>query len=393
MALTNEHGADVCTDMIGGEGTETVWTCMAREGRYVAVGFNDDPESGNTGRPLRKVSMGNFSVLGVMMGYNDMPVEFRRFGLNTFPPSVGREVHAALLELVSAGKIRPVIGARDRHGRSRGHARRPRPAPHERSQRRRRRQPMTAFDPTRCSTRRGRPPVSTTSAPTTSGPDSRRCARRSEHDAQLNDLGAAAVPGMVVGSLANRLPGLRLDRAASRGARRAHRGADRRRRDVPSRYDVAEPALRPGPAQPRAADVGSRRQRAAARTGQPPRRSAGRRGARRNAMLAELNPQIEVVHHEQADEATECITVMAQDFKSLTYEAIANVPGYDEWLLGVDHRSAYEYHRWRAAGVAERRRAGPVDAEEPAPRDRARCAHRGVPGCPTRAAAPRSRWC
>jgi len=83
---------------------------MAREGRYVAVGFNDDPESGLTGRPLRKVSMGNFSVLGVMMGYNDMPVDFRRFGLNTFPPAVGREVHAALLELVGAGKIEPIIG-------------------------------------------------------------------------------------------------------------------------------------------------------------------------------------------------------------------------------------------------------------------------------------------
>jgi NADPH2:quinone reductase len=110
MALTNEHGADVCADMIGGERTETIWTCMAREGRYVAVGFNDDPESGLTGRPLRKVSMGNITVMGVMMGYNDTPVDFRRFGLNTFPPAVGREVHAALLELVSAGKIRPIIG-------------------------------------------------------------------------------------------------------------------------------------------------------------------------------------------------------------------------------------------------------------------------------------------
>jgi NADPH2:quinone reductase len=110
MALTGEHGADVCADMIGGERTETIWTCMAREGRYVAVGFNDDRESGLTGRPLRKVSMGNFSVLGVMMGYNDTPVDFRRFGLNTFPPSVGREVHAALCELVSAGKIQPVVG-------------------------------------------------------------------------------------------------------------------------------------------------------------------------------------------------------------------------------------------------------------------------------------------
>ena len=64
-----------------------------------------------------------------------------------------------------------------------------------------------------------------------------------------------------------------------------------------------------------------------------------------NAMLAQINPMIEVVHHEQADEATECITVMAQDFKSLTYEAIANVPGYHRWLMEVDQRSAYEYHR------------------------------------------------
>jgi NADPH2:quinone reductase len=110
MALTDTRGADVAVDMVGGDGTETIWTCMAREGRYVAVGFNDDPESGLTGRPLRRVSMGNITVMGVMMGYNDMPVEMRRFGINTFPPSVGREVHAALLELVAAGKIRPYIG-------------------------------------------------------------------------------------------------------------------------------------------------------------------------------------------------------------------------------------------------------------------------------------------
>ena len=110
MDLTDTRGADVAVDMVGGDGTETIWTCMAREGRYVPVGFNDDPESGLTGRPLRRVSMGNITVMGVMMGYNDMPLEMRRFGINTFPPSVGREVHAALLELVAAGKIRPYIG-------------------------------------------------------------------------------------------------------------------------------------------------------------------------------------------------------------------------------------------------------------------------------------------
>jgi NADPH2:quinone reductase len=110
--LTDGRGADVVVDLIGGDRTETIWTCVAREGRYVAVGFNDDPQSGLTGRPLRKVAMGNFSVLGVMLGYNDMPIELRKFGLNTFPPAVGREVHAALLALVAAGAIRPVIGRR-----------------------------------------------------------------------------------------------------------------------------------------------------------------------------------------------------------------------------------------------------------------------------------------
>ena len=112
LALPDGGGAAVVVDLIGGEQTETIWTCVAREGRYVPVGYNNDPESGATGRPLRKVSMGNFSVLGVMLGYSDMPIEFRKFGVNAFPPEVGREVHGALLELVTAGAIRPVVGRR-----------------------------------------------------------------------------------------------------------------------------------------------------------------------------------------------------------------------------------------------------------------------------------------
>jgi NADPH2:quinone reductase len=112
MAHTDGRGAEVVCDMIGGAGTEAIWTCVAREGRYLPVGFNDDPESGLTGKPLRKVSMGNFSVMGVMLSYNDAPIEMRRFGINTFPPATGPEVHAALCELVSSGTIRPTIGRR-----------------------------------------------------------------------------------------------------------------------------------------------------------------------------------------------------------------------------------------------------------------------------------------
>ena len=110
MARTGGRGADVVVDLIGGDATESVWTCVAPEGRYVPVGFNDDPESGMTGRPLRKVAMGNFSVIGVLLSYNDLPLEFRRFGLAPFAPAVGPETHAALLELVAAGTIRPVVG-------------------------------------------------------------------------------------------------------------------------------------------------------------------------------------------------------------------------------------------------------------------------------------------
>jgi NADPH2:quinone reductase len=112
VAATDGHGADVVFDVVGGEGTETIWTTVAQGGRYIPVGFNDDAQSGLTGRPLRKVSMGNFSVIGVILAYLEVPLEFRRFGVNPFPPSVGREVHSALSDLVAAGKIRPAIGRR-----------------------------------------------------------------------------------------------------------------------------------------------------------------------------------------------------------------------------------------------------------------------------------------
>ena len=112
MAHSGEHGADVACDMVGGAGTETIWTCMAYEGRYVPVGFNDDPESGMTGRPLRKVSMGNFSVVGALLAYMPASTPMRRFGVNANPPERGAEVHAALRQMIADGAIRPYIGRR-----------------------------------------------------------------------------------------------------------------------------------------------------------------------------------------------------------------------------------------------------------------------------------------
>lgn len=112
MDLTAEKGADVVCDFVGGSGTETIWTCVAYEGRYLPVGFNDDPESGFTGRPLRRVSMGNFSVVGVLMGYNPPSRPMRQFGVVSNPPERGIEVHGALSRLITGGNIRPYIGRR-----------------------------------------------------------------------------------------------------------------------------------------------------------------------------------------------------------------------------------------------------------------------------------------
>ena len=72
-----------------------------------------------------------------------------------------------------------------------------------------------------------------------------------------------------------------------------------------------------------------------------PRVEAARLG---NQMLQDLNPAMKAIHHEDAADPTECIAVMSQDFKSLSWEAITNVPSYSRWLLAADQRSAYEYH-------------------------------------------------
>jgi hypothetical protein len=83
----------------------------------------------------------------------------------------------------------------------------------------------------------------------------------------------------------------------------------------------------------------------------PPTPETHRQGGRideargRLAMLDALNPDLKAIHHEEPDGPTECIAVLAQDFKALLWESIANVPEYGRWLLETDHRSAYEYHR------------------------------------------------
>jgi Sulfotransferase family len=164
-------------------------------------------------------------------------------------------------------------------------------------------------------------------------------------EAQLNELGTAAVTANIVSSLANRLrvvdwarnhPGVAEEKIEAPliviGMFRAGTTLfsnlleqDPRNRPL-LRWEAADSVPPPTPEQFRSG----------------PRVDAARAGME---MLEKLNPKMAIVHHEDADGPTECISVMSQDFKSLSWEAISNVPTYSRWLQAVDQHSAYEYHR------------------------------------------------
>ncbi len=166
-----------------------------------------------------------------------------------------------------------------------------------------------------------------------------------QDEARLSDLGVMAVEGAVVTALANRL------RVVAHAA--AHPSVRDEEIDAPLvvigmfragttflsnlldqdpgnrallRWESSDSAPPPTPADHR----------------EGPRVDAGRFEVE---MLEALNPAVRAIHHEDADGPTECIAVMGQDFKSLSWEAIANVPSYGAWLRKADCTSAYGYHR------------------------------------------------
>ncbi|MDQ1467648.1 MAG: hypothetical protein QOH10_2063 [Actinomycetota bacterium] len=164
-------------------------------------------------------------------------------------------------------------------------------------------------------------------------------------EAQLNEFGAIAIRANIVGSLVNRL---HIVDWAQR-----HPDVADERIDAPV---VVIGMFRAGTTFLSYVLEQDRRNRAllrweAADSVPPPSPSDHRRGPRVEAarvggdMLEQINPRLRAIHHEEPDGPTECITLMSQDFKSLSWEAISNVPAYGRWLLSADQRSAYEYHR------------------------------------------------
>ncbi len=62
------------------------------------------------------------------------------------------------------------------------------------------------------------------------------------------------------------------------------------------------------------------------------------------AMLA-AQPEMGKYFRGSATFPDECVWVMAHDFKTLMWESRGKLPGYREWILQTDMRSAYDYHK------------------------------------------------
>jgi hypothetical protein len=164
-------------------------------------------------------------------------------------------------------------------------------------------------------------------------------------DAQLNEIGAAAISENIIGSLSARLRVVdwlgRHPAAADApvaapvvviGLFRAGTTLLSQLLDLDPAarsllgWEAADPVPPPTPATHRS---GERVEAARARA----------------SMLDQLNPAMKAIHHEEPDGPTECITLLAHAFKALLWESIANVERYGEWLLTTDHVSAYRHHR------------------------------------------------
>ncbi|HTU64185.1 MAG TPA: sulfotransferase, partial [Polyangiales bacterium] len=72
----------------------------------------------------------------------------------------------------------------------------------------------------------------------------------------------------------------------------------------------------------------------------------------KDEQIIKNNPKGAAQHFEAGDGPTECVHLLAQDFKSLMFAVLSTTPTYHDWLLFCDMRSAFE-HRKRVYQVLQ----------------------------------------
>ena len=111
LDATDGRGVDVAFDAVSGDVTLKTFRCMAFNGRHLLAGFASGIEQEDEGLIPQPVLFGNFSLVGVCHAYVDDPVVFKRLSGFNFPAHRdGEQLHAELLALFAAGKLRAIVG-------------------------------------------------------------------------------------------------------------------------------------------------------------------------------------------------------------------------------------------------------------------------------------------
>lgn len=72
----------------------------------------------------------------------------------------------------------------------------------------------------------------------------------------------------------------------------------------------------------------------------------------KDEMMLKSAPKVAAAHFEPGDGPTECVHLLAQDFRSLMLAVTTTVPTYHDWLLFTDMASAFE-HRKRVLQILQ----------------------------------------
>jgi len=114
LAETANRGVEVVFDNVGESVMEKSMQCTAYNGRYLMMGFASNKVVAD--EPFivpRRIALGNFKLCGVLLGYQppEMAAVLKTaMGWNFATSELGANIMREIVELVLAGKVRPVIG-------------------------------------------------------------------------------------------------------------------------------------------------------------------------------------------------------------------------------------------------------------------------------------------
>jgi NADPH2:quinone reductase len=114
LSQTANLGVDVVFDNVGEAVMELSMKCTKYNGRYLMMGFASNKIVADEQFLVpRRIALGNLKLCGVLLAYQ--PAEAREFlktgmGWNFAPAELGERIMIEIVDLVLAGKVKPVIG-------------------------------------------------------------------------------------------------------------------------------------------------------------------------------------------------------------------------------------------------------------------------------------------